>query len=221
MQLDLTLHIIGKLLLATVLGGIVGLERELRRKPAGLRTNILICVGSTLFTLLSHEVARRFGGDGARVASQLIPGIGFIGAGAILRERGSVVGLTTAATIFVVASVGMALGAGLYLTAIFASLLILAANAVLGWAEGHYGLKARLLTFRLTTRQLEPVMERTQELLNQRKIAMQHFQLNHVGDEFVIEFEAEVGYGQAQELIRQVSFEGTRCEVLPMESARE
>ena len=221
MQLDLTLHIIGKLLLAAVLGGVVGLERELRRKPAGLRTNMLMCVGSALFTLLSYEVAHRFGGDGARVASQLIPGIGFIGAGAILRERGSVVGLTTAATIFVVASVGMALGAGLYLTAIFAALLILAANALLGWAEAHYGLKTRLLTFRLTTRELAPVMERTQELLNQRRIAMQHFQVHHVGEDFVIEFEAEVGYKQEQELIQQCSATGTRCEVVPMESARE
>src|SRR5712692_1992735 len=105
--------ILVKLLLAAGLGGAVGLEREFHRKPAGLRTSMFICLGSALFTILSDEIGRRFGGDHARVASQLIPGIGFIGAGAILRERGSVVGLTTAATIFVLAAVGMAVGTGM------------------------------------------------------------------------------------------------------------
>jgi putative Mg2+ transporter-C (MgtC) family protein len=134
---DLNFAIAGRLLLACFLGGLVGLERQIRNKPAGLRTNILICLGSTLFTLLSGEIAERFGGDGVRIASQLIPGIGFIGAGAILREGGSVVGLTTAATVFVVASIGMAVGGGLYFTAVFATLLTLACLTVLAWVEGR------------------------------------------------------------------------------------
>ena len=138
MILDLDLQIVGKLLLASLLGGLVGLEREMRHKPAGLRTNMFICIGSTLFTLLSNEIASRVGGDHVRIASQLIPGIGFLGAGAIIHEAGSVVGLTTAATIFVMASVGMAIGGGLYMTAVFATLLILAALRLLGWAEGHF-----------------------------------------------------------------------------------
>lgn len=141
MVFDLDLHIVGKLLLAAVLGGLVGLERELRRKPAGLRTNMFLCVGSTLFTLLSDEIGQRFGGDHVRIAAQLIPGIGFIGAGAILREQGAVVGVTTAATIFVVASIGMAIGGGLYFTAVFTAVLILLALSVLGWLEGRYGKK--------------------------------------------------------------------------------
>jgi len=141
MNLDLDLPIIGKLLLASLLGGIVGLEREIKKKPAGLRTNMFICIGSTLFTLLSDEIGRRFGGDHLRIASQLIPGIGFIGAGAIIREGAAVIGLTSAATIFVVASVGMAIGGGLYVTAIFATLLILAVLSLLGWVEGRLGTK--------------------------------------------------------------------------------
>jgi putative Mg2+ transporter-C (MgtC) family protein len=141
MNLDLDLPIIGKLLLASLLGGIVGLEREIKKKPAGLRTNMFICIGSTLFTLLSDEIGRRFGGDHLRIASQLIPGIGFIGAGAIIREGAAVIGLTSAATIFVVASVGMAIGGGLYVTAVFATLLILAVLSLLGWAEGRLGTK--------------------------------------------------------------------------------
>src|SRR5215831_5097224 len=108
-----------KLLLAVVLGGTVGLEREFRDKPAGLRTNILICVGSTLFMSISTKVAELLGGDPTRIGAQIITGIGFLGAGAVLHSHGFVMGLTTAATIWVVAGVGMALGSGMYVVAIF------------------------------------------------------------------------------------------------------
>src|SRR5437899_13089571 len=110
-----------KLLLAALLGGIIGVEREIRDKPAGLRTNILICVGSTLFMSISTKVAQLLGGDPTRIAAQIISGIGFLGAGAVLHSHGFVLGLTTAATIWVVAGVGMALGPGMYLVAAFAT----------------------------------------------------------------------------------------------------
>src|SRR5271157_1306091 len=115
---------LARLLLAALLGGIIGLERQLRHKPAGLRTNMFICFGSALFTVLSQKLAGT-PADSARIAAQIITGIGFIGAGSILRTRASVTGLTTAATLFVVASVGMAAGGGLYLTAVFATVIIL------------------------------------------------------------------------------------------------
>jgi putative Mg2+ transporter-C (MgtC) family protein len=134
---ELNFDIALKLIVAAALGGVVGLEREVKDKPAGLRTNMLLCVGSTLFTLLSEELADRFTGEGVRIVSQLIPGIGFIGAGAIMREGATVHGLTTAATIFVVASVGMAIGGGLYATAVFTTILTLIALSVLGWIEGR------------------------------------------------------------------------------------
>ena len=108
-----------KLVMAAVLGGIIGIEREIRDKPAGLRTNILICVGSTLFMSISTKVAQLVGGDPTRIAAQIITGIGFLGAGAVLHSHGFVLGLTTAATIWVVAGVGMALGSGLYGVAVF------------------------------------------------------------------------------------------------------
>src|SRR5215813_2044833 len=108
-----------KLMLAAVLGGIIGIEREIRDKPAGLRTNILICIGSTLFMSISTKVAQLLGGDPTRIAAQIITGIGFLGAGAVLHSHGFVLGLTTAATIWVVAGVGMALGSGLYGVAVF------------------------------------------------------------------------------------------------------
>ncbi len=222
MQTDLTWTIIVRLLLAAGLGGVVGLERQLRRKPAGLRTNMLICMGSALFTLLSGEIARRFGDPSpTRIVSNLIPGIGFIGAGAIIRERGSVVGLTTAATVFVVASVGMAVGAGLYMTSVFAGLLILVALSVLGWVEDRFGLETRLMTFRVTTPHMEEVMARTHQLLAEMKVSMQHLQVFRVGQDFVLEFDAEVSHTQQHEIIAKLSGLDVRCEVVPLDTQRE
>jgi putative Mg2+ transporter-C (MgtC) family protein len=94
-----------------------------------------------MFTILSEELAGSFGGDHTRIAAQIIPGIGFIGAGSILHSKGGITGLTTAATLFVVASIGMACGGGLYLPAIFATLLIYLALEVLGWIERRLNLK--------------------------------------------------------------------------------
>jgi putative Mg2+ transporter-C (MgtC) family protein len=124
-----------RLLLAAILGGCIGIQRERRGKAAGLRTNMLICVGSATFTILSAALASAFGGDHTRIAAQIIPGIGFIGAGSILRERGSITGLTTAATMFVAAGVGMAAGGGMPILAIFTTLLILLALSLLGKFE--------------------------------------------------------------------------------------
>lgn len=113
-----------RLLLSVVLGGVIGFERERAKKAAGLRTHILICLGACLFTVVSIY---GFGGDIARVAAGVVTGIGFIGAGAIIRggREGIIAGLTTAATIWSVAGIGLAAGAGLYLVAVVATLLIL------------------------------------------------------------------------------------------------
>src|SRR5438105_3063562 len=111
-----------RLLIATALGALIGAEREFERKPAGFRTNCLICVGSALFTIISVRVdASR--GDQARIAAQIVTGIGFLGAGVILREQGRVIGLTTAAGIWMVAALGMAVGVGLYGTAVATALI--------------------------------------------------------------------------------------------------
>jgi putative Mg2+ transporter-C (MgtC) family protein len=124
-----------RLVLAAILGGIIGIEREIRDKPAGLRTNILICVGSALFMSLSTRVAQLLGGDPTRIAAQIISGIGFLGAGAVLHSHGFVLGLTTAATIWVVAGVGMALGSGMYLVAVFATAMSLVTLYFLSFVE--------------------------------------------------------------------------------------
>ncbi len=222
MHNDLTRIIIYRLLLALALGGAVGLERQIRRKPAGLRTNMFICMGSALFTLLSDLIAVRFGhADSTRIVSNLIPGIGFIGAGAIIRERGTVVGLTTAATIFVVASVGMAVGAGLWMTGIFTTLVILVALIALGWVEDRFSLKTRLMTFRLTTSHLEDVMTAVHRILAKMKIDMQHFQVFRIGSEFVLEFDADVSHTQQHQVFGELSALDARSEVVPLDTRRE
>src|SRR6476659_5572250 len=133
---------IAKLCLAALLGGAIGLERESKHRPAGLRTNLFICLGAAMFTLLSDRLALEHTGDHTRIAAQIIPGIGFIGAGSILHSRGDLVsGITTAATIFVVASVGMAVGGGRYLLAVFATILILLVLLLLGIIERALNLK--------------------------------------------------------------------------------
>jgi putative Mg2+ transporter-C (MgtC) family protein len=131
--MDLTIPL--QLILAAVLGGIIGIERESRDKPAGLRTNIMVCVGSTLFMSISTQVAAILGGDPTRIAAQIISGIGFLGAGAVLHSHGFVLGLTTAATIWVVAGVGMALGSGMYGTAVFVTALSIVTLYFLSFIE--------------------------------------------------------------------------------------
>lgn len=108
------LDVMERLLLAAAAGGLVGLEREFHRKSAGFRTNILIAMGSALFTMLSGTLSASGGGDSTRIASQILTGMGFLGAGAIMRTNRNVHGLTTAATVWVNAALGMAAGAGLY-----------------------------------------------------------------------------------------------------------
>lgn len=119
------------LFIALSLGAAIGLERELSDKAAGLRTNILICVGSCLFSILSRQVAQGVpGADITRLAAQIITGIGFLGAGAIMREGEHVTGLTTAATIWVVSAIGVAVGFGHYSLGAMTAVLTLVVQSV-------------------------------------------------------------------------------------------
>jgi putative Mg2+ transporter-C (MgtC) family protein len=128
-----------RLLMACAMGGIIGLEREWRHKASGLRTNMLLCMGCALFTMLSAVLAGEGNPDKGRVASNIVQGIGFLGAGLILHTRNRVLGLTSAATVFVVASIGMACGAGLYIEAALATVIVLAALMLIGTLEWRIG----------------------------------------------------------------------------------
>jgi putative Mg2+ transporter-C (MgtC) family protein len=131
------------LLVAAALGGIIGLERELTGKEAGLRTMILICVGSALFTEMSQVLGAGSGADSTRIASNIVTGIGFLGAGTILHQGATVKGLTTAATIWVAAAVGMAAGAGDYVRATGTTILVLLILVPLRWWEERSGLSEK------------------------------------------------------------------------------
>lgn len=111
------------IVLATVLGGAIGLERELSGKAAGLRTNVLICLGAAVFTIISKRMVEGTDGSIVRVAAQIVTGVGFLGAGAVIQDRRGVHGLTTAATIWLVASIGMGCGAGFHKLAVTSTLL--------------------------------------------------------------------------------------------------
>lgn len=130
-----------RLLTACLLGAAIGIERERRHKAAGLRTNLLLCLGCAFFTMLSAVLAGEGNPDKGRVASNIVQGIGFLGAGIILHSRDRVMGLTSAATVFAVASIGMACGAGLYIEAMLATLITLFALAFVGYIESKAGWK--------------------------------------------------------------------------------
>jgi len=130
---------------AALCGAMIGLERERKRKPAGFRTNILICVGAAIYMLVGLVLVNAGGatGDPARIAAQVVTGVGFLGAGAILHSGVSVHGMTTAATIWVNAAVGMAVGAGQYAMASVATAITLLVLAVLVPLEAWFDRRAQ------------------------------------------------------------------------------
>jgi putative Mg2+ transporter-C (MgtC) family protein len=141
-QMVVVNHAIGRLVMACVLGGVVGLDREWNRKAAGVRTNLLICMGAAFFTLLSAVLAGDLSPNKGQVASNIVQGIGFLGAGLILHSKSRVNGLTSAAAVWAVASIGMACGAGLYLAAVVATLLVIVSLELVGFLERRANLKA-------------------------------------------------------------------------------
>ncbi len=136
-----------RLLVACLLGGVIGLEREFKKHAAGIRTNMLICMGCALFTLLSGVIAGETGTNKGQIASNIVQGIGFLGAGLILHNRSRVSGMTSAACIFVVASIGMATGAGLFAAATAATIIVLIALALVGVLEQRVNVKAYALIY--------------------------------------------------------------------------
>lgn len=145
------LEIILKLFLAVALGGLIGLERESSHKPAGFRTNILICLGATMMMILAdlligeHNIASS---EAARIAAGVITGIGFIGAGTIIQSRGTVIGLTTATTLWVVACLGLLIGAGYYMVGLIFSIIIMLTLVLFRRVEEFY-LRKSLYTYSL------------------------------------------------------------------------
>ncbi len=186
---------IGKLLLAAVLGGIIGWERERRGRPAGLRTHILVCVGVTLMMVVSEHIFEKYKTlnadsivrvDPARIAAQVVTGIGFLGAGTILRLGATVRGLTTAASLWVVAGIGLAVGSNCYLPAVFTTLLAIFALLLLPLFERNIK-RDKYKTLTLCVSGVEPDFAAITEILKRHSMELQHydFERNLVQNEVV------------------------------------
>jgi putative Mg2+ transporter-C (MgtC) family protein len=181
-----------RLVIAGLLGGLIGLEREYKHRAAGLRTNMFMCIGSCLFTILSVSIAINGHDDHTRIAAQIVAGIGFIGAGAILHERKEfVTGLTSAATIFVVAAVGMAVGGGLYLTATFATLIVIGALFLLGKSELRFNLKLLVYVYEVTGPSADEMSLEVNRVLEPKRALMHNRQVAPTPDHVRMQFELE------------------------------
>jgi putative Mg2+ transporter-C (MgtC) family protein len=211
-----------RLSFAALLGAAIGVERDLHRRPAGIRTSAFVCMGSALFTILSFQLAKMSGDtSGTRIASNLVQGIGFLGAGAILREAGGLVGLTTAATIFVEAAIGMAVGGGLYAVGGYATGLVLFGLVILGWIAQRWNLKVRILGFRITGSHAENIAGEVQRLFAELKIKPQQFRVSMVGVNSIVEFQAEVSRRQQEQIVERLNRVGVVTELIPIEGHRE
>jgi putative Mg2+ transporter-C (MgtC) family protein len=174
---------VGKLLAAVIAGAVIGLERETHDKPAGFRTNILICLGAALFTVMSLRMPEGFNStERTRIAAQIVTGVGFLGAGAIIQFRGNVIGLTTAATIWLVASVGMAFGAGHFL---LGSVVTILATAVLFGLESFESLIARWRTVASFEIELSPKEDASDVALRAARdahVGIKHWTVSRSGE---------------------------------------
>lgn len=203
--------------LAAILGGAIGLEREIKHRPAGLRTNLFICLGAAMFTLLSDELAVEHIGDHTRIAAQIIPGIGFIGAGSILHNRGDLVtGITSAATLFVVASVGMAVGGGLYLTAVFATALILLCLFLLGRAEQRFNIKQLMNTYEVTGSSPEEINAEVNFALERLHVMTQNVQVAATRQHIRMQFDVEGTRKLQDEVLRELQKSSVLGSVVPL-----
>ncbi len=173
------LNIILKILLAAMLGGIIGLERELAHKEAGLRTNILIAIGSALITVLSFRIAAMTpGADPARLTAQIVSGIGFLGAGAIIQARFAVHGLTTAATIWTVAAIGIAVGSGFYLLAFIVTVFVVIVLTVFKLLLDYIEKQKRNYVYLITTEEKASLLVDLRHVLTELNIQYSSARLN-------------------------------------------
>lgn len=203
-------HYTARLLFALVIGGALGLQREIEGKPAGMRTNMLMCLGSCLLMILSVEISRvrDFPADPTRIAAQVMTGIGFLGAGAILKARLTVTGLTSAATIWFVAAMGLVIGWGAYLLAGLGTVLVLVVLGVLGKFENVIGGRQRrhILVFQYPA--VSQRMKQAKRLYSTLRIHVEDIQISRENGRIVAEMEyvtSEATHRRAVDAIRSIS----------------
>ena len=215
-------QIVLRLLCASALGAAIGVEREMHRRPAGVRTSMFVCMATALFTILSIQISRMYGDSSpTRIASNIVQGIGFLGAGAILKDNAGLVGMTTAATIFAEAAIGMAAGAGLYAVAGSATAIVLFGLFVLAWCTERFNLKSRLMVFRFTTSHADNDATEVQRMLANLQIRAQQVRVSMAGTNSIVEFEAIVSHKEQEQIVGQLTRQGVVTEVVPLQGHHE
>ncbi len=199
-------EILIRLFLAIILGGMIGFERERLKRPAGFRTHVLVCAGSALIMMVSAygfsgQIGEGFEVDPGRIAAGVVTGIGFIGAGTILQQRGSIRGLTTAATIWVVSGVGLAVGIGFYLGAIITTIFVLGSLLLLSNFEKKFKARKSEKNLQVVAIDQPGLLGRIAAVLGELMVNIRRSELgNPVRDEetgeeqITIEFMVEVPY---------------------------
>lgn len=180
-----TFETILRLILSALVGGLIGMEREFNNRPAGLRTHILVCIGSTLIMLVSiygfNDLA-----DPSRLAAGVVSGIGFLGAGTILRTGSNIEGLTTAASLWICAGIGLAIGAGFYLESIFTAALVLFSLTSLGKLD-RFILRRSSRNFLIVGEDKEDLVEKITNLFDRNRIIIKTIGMEELVDESLSE----------------------------------
>jgi len=201
MEVDIIL----KILLAAMLGGIIGMERELSHKEAGLRTNILIAIGSTLITILSCKIAALSQtADPARLTAQIVSGIGFLGAGAIIQARFAVHGLTTAATIWTVAAIGIAVGSGFYLVAFLVAIFVVMVLTVFKFLLAYLEKQKQIYVYLITTDEKASLLVDIRQVLTELNIHYSSARLNRKDGNYEFEILFNTSENKNRDFIEKV-----------------
>jgi len=196
-----------RLLIALVIGAVVGMERELKGKPAGIRTNMLMCIGSCLIMIISIEVARMAGrvADPGRIAAQVVTGIGFLCAGTIIRSRFHVAGLTTAATIWVLSALGLAIGAGYILLSLVGVVFIVLTLTLISFAERAIIRRREGHIIQLDLESREGIIGTILELFSVSEITSEAREVNRTGENWTAIFEYTSSPERHHELMERLS----------------
>jgi putative Mg2+ transporter-C (MgtC) family protein len=201
--------VFGKLFISALLGGFIGWERERRGRPAGLRTHILVCVGVTLIMLVSEHIFVQYQVykqdsilriDPARIASQVVTGIGFLGAGTIMRFRATVRGLTTAASLWVVAGIGLAIGSGFIIPAIFTAFIAIMTLILLPKIEGEIK-KDKYITMKMLIAGQEHLLDNIRSVLERYSLKLQTYKFERDMQKNEIMYDINVKYKDEDTLI--------------------
>ncbi len=201
--------VLGKLFIAAILGGVIGWERHRRGRPAGLRTHLLVCIGVTLMMLVSEHIFIKYQNHGhdsvlridpARIAAQVVTGIGFLGAGTIMRSRASIRGLTTAASLWVVAGIGLAVGSGFILPAIFTTVIAIAILTLNTIVERKMK-RNKYRTIKVLITNQEHILDDITQVLENHSVKLKNYKFKKDIQKDEIEYDLDVQYQDEKTLL--------------------